>query len=108
MKKLLFNRYSFLILVLNMLPTMCVDASLLNSSDDKYTLDVIHDDVVYIDLSKVKTQPNVRPSGPKRSASRQEFFVDAWLQNGSLYFCADFNFDDIGCVSYIFYGLYVL
>lgn len=96
MKKLLFNRYSFLIFVLNMLPTMFADASLLNSSDDKYTLDVIPDDVVYIDLSKIKTQPIVPTSGgPKRSASRQEFFVDAWLQNGSLYFCADFYFDDI-------------
>ena len=78
-----------------MLPTMLVDAFSLNSSEDKYTLDVMSDDVVYVDLSKVKTQPIVpTPSGPKRTLKKNELSLEAWLQYGTLYLCGNVDVED--------------
>lgn len=95
MKMLVFNRYSYLIFALCMLPTMFVDASSLNSPEDKYTLDVFSDEIVYIDLSRIKTRPDIRPSGPKRSPSKHIPWVEAWLQNGSLILHSDCNIHDV-------------
>ena len=92
---LVFNRYSYLIFALCMLPTMFVDASSLNSPEDKYTLDVFSDEIVYIDLSRIKTRPDIRPSGPKRSPSKHIPWVEAWLQNGSLILHSDCNIHDV-------------
>ncbi len=108
MKKLLFNRYSYLIFALCMLPTMFVDASSHNSPEDKYTLDVFSDEIVYIDLSRIKTRPDIRPSGPRRSRSNFNISIEAWLRNSSLFLYSECDMVDVEIVIYDEYGNEVL